>query len=198
MNILFLDIDGVLNSTRSCVAFKGYPLNFSAEHLGRFDWVAIGLVRKLCEETGAQIVLSSAWRQNFRAEVVGRELNLPIIDVTPWSSEPETVRGHEIKAWLDQHPEVNQYAIVDDNSDMLPEQIAGGHFVQTNFEDGLTWTNYKALVDVFCRERCKGDMGEHACENRAQCFEPCGALGHDMKHAKVYEGPYANVGTWAD
>jgi hypothetical protein len=33
------------------------------------------------------------------------------------------IRGEEIKAWLHQHPEVTRYAIVDDDSDMLPEQV---------------------------------------------------------------------------
>ncbi len=28
-------------------------------------------------------------------------------------------------------------------------------------------------------------MGEHQCENKYQCFEPCGKLGHDAKFVKV-------------
>lgn len=28
-------------------------------------------------------------------------------------------------------------------------------------------------------------MGEHACKNRAQCWEPCGELGHSAEHARV-------------
>lgn len=27
------------------------------------------------------------------------------------------------------------------------------------------------------------DMGEHACSDRSQCFEPCGELGHSAEHA---------------
>lgn len=30
-------------------------------------------------------------------------------------------------------------------------------------------------------------MGEHACSNRAQCWEPCGELGSSIEHAKVAE-----------
>lgn len=26
-------------------------------------------------------------------------------------------------------------------------------------------------------------MGEHACADQSQCWEPCGALGHSMEHA---------------
>ena len=28
-------------------------------------------------------------------------------------------------------------------------------------------------------------MGQHACKNRAQCWEPCGELGHSAEHARV-------------
>lgn len=28
-------------------------------------------------------------------------------------------------------------------------------------------------------------MGEHACTNRAQCWEPCGELGHSEEHAQA-------------
>lgn len=28
-------------------------------------------------------------------------------------------------------------------------------------------------------------MGEYACKNRAQCWEPCGELGHSAEHARV-------------
>ena len=28
-------------------------------------------------------------------------------------------------------------------------------------------------------------MGQHACKNRAQCWEPCGELGHSAEHALV-------------
>jgi len=27
-------------------------------------------------------------------------------------------------------------------------------------------------------------MGEHACKNQHQCWEPCGALGHDERHCR--------------
>ena len=33
----------------------------------------------------------------------------------------------------------------------------------------------------------KISMGEHACLNRAQCWEPCGELGHSDEHAAKVE-----------
>lgn len=35
---------------------------------------------------------------------------------------------------------------------------------------------------------CKNkSMGKHACTNRAQCWEPCGELGHSAEHARASE-----------
>ena len=34
-------------------------------------------------------------------------------------------------------------------------------------------------------------MGEHACANRYQCWEPCGELGHSAAHAVAVTGPEA-------
>lgn len=54
------------------------------------------------------------------------------------------VRGHEIQAWLDKHPEVEKYAILDDDSDMLPEQMP--NFFKTTFQNGLLEeTMYKVI-----------------------------------------------------
>lgn len=29
-------------------------------------------------------------------------------------------------------------------------------------------------------------MGEHACNDQSQCWEPCGALGHSEDHVRVF------------
>lgn len=142
MKILFLDIDGVLNSAKTCCAFGGYPMELA--HIAAFDQAAIRLVQRLCDSAGVQIVLSSAWRISHPFAEVGSALGLPIIDRTPSSAGP---RGREIQAWLDAHPEVEQYAIVDDDSDMLGEQMP--RFVKTNGEEGLTFSDFRKLCELF-------------------------------------------------
>lgn len=142
MKVLFLDIDGVLNSAKTCCAFGGYPM--SMEHIAAFDQAAIRLLQRLCDSAGVQVVLSSSWRNDKDWATYGQALGLPIIDRTPSSMGP---RGREIQTWLDAHPEVEQYAIVDDDSDMLPEQAP--RFVHTNGDEGLTFADYRKLCDLF-------------------------------------------------
>lgn len=145
MKVLFLDIDGVLNSERSRIALGGYPHNFSDADMVKFDHVAIALVRKLCRDTRAKVVLSTSWRYEFRADVTGEALDLPVIGSTPTSTY-FSARGDEIAAWLAAHPEVEAYAIVDDIEPPLPEQEP--FYVKTDPDVGLTLADYHRLSAI--------------------------------------------------
>jgi hypothetical protein len=148
--VLFLDIDGVLNSRRSVIATGAFPHCFDDNNKKRFDWIAVGLIRELCEKEGASIVLSSSWRHGRNAvHECANGLDLPIFDKTP---DLPGVRGEEIQDWLNRHPEVIHYAIVDDNSDMLESQA--DHFVQTSEEDGLLFGDFVALGRIL-----RGELG---------------------------------------
>ena len=139
-----MDIDGVLNSNRSCIALGGCPHDVIGYHRDRFDEVSVRLVRHLCAISGAQIVLSSSWRILHDYKDVARGLELPIIDATPRLAGN---RGSEIAAWLADHPEVQTYAIVDDDSDMLDGQRS--RFVRTEHENGLMWENALEIAEIF-------------------------------------------------
>ena len=145
MRVIFLDIDGVLNSTRTCIATGGYPGEELADKdLARFDWIVIGLIRRLCESSGIQIVLSSSWRILVDIKKLADALGLPIIDKTPVLAAS---RGHEIAKWLAERPEVEQWAIIDDDSDMLDGQRS--RFVRTDGHEGYSWLNHLELCDIF-------------------------------------------------
>ena len=137
MKVLFLDIDGVLNSHRTAIAFGGM---FGVDKL---DPIAVRLVRGIVDTADACVVLSSSWRLTHDFRELGKQLDLPMIDRTPSLVGP---RGKEIKAWLDGHPECTRYAIVDDDGDMLPEQTP--YFVQTNMREGFTWASAERLCEV--------------------------------------------------
>ena len=82
IRIIYLDIDGVLNSFRSYAASGVVPWPIDANiqentppfvrDLKGTDMIAAGLVNHLCRRTGALIVLSSAWREGFTGDEVVR------------------------------------------------------------------------------------------------------------------------------
>lgn len=144
LRVLFLDIDGVLNSHRSCLALGGISRGGSPDFLTQFDPIALTMLQGLCRGAGLSVVLSSVWRILSDWRELGPKMGLPMIGATPRLSG---VRGTEIKAWLDANPGVESYAIVDDDSDMLAEQMP--RFVQTRGTEGLLFADVEALAALF-------------------------------------------------
>lgn len=106
----------------------------------------------LMNEVDAYIVVSSTWRFTMGDAIrdfIGRSGRL--------HNEWRTVqlasgfRGDEVQAWLSDHPEVTQYAIVDDDSDFTEEQKR--RLVQTKFESmgGLHSKHIPLLRDLLTR-----------------------------------------------
>lgn len=143
MKVVFLDIDGVINSHRTAVAFGGYPHTFDGCERQMFDEVALALIRGIVKRAGASVVLSSTWRLTHPFADVGKALDLPIIDRTPSMLGG---RGGEIARWLSNHPEVESYAIVDDDSDMTQTQQP--YFVHTSGFDGFAWKDAVKLAEL--------------------------------------------------
>jgi hypothetical protein len=130
MIIIFLDVDGVLNTNNSLLK-HGWD---------RIDPDKVAHIAAIVKNTAAEIVISSTWRLNARdLSLVHAALaaeGLEIFDTTP-----EDLNAHaryvEIKAWLDDYPEVTKFAIIDDDPDAADAEMQGSFF-QTNADVGLT------------------------------------------------------------
>lgn len=143
--VLFLDIDGVLNSARYVEENPGC-LDPSKDEVNAFDPTACSRLEQVLVRTGAVIVLSSTWRLTNTVKQVTDFLerrgvsSAKIIGTTPYLTG---YRGSEIKEWLESHPSVKRFAIVDDGSDMMPFLE---HLVQTKWETGLLDEHVEKLV----------------------------------------------------
>lgn len=143
LKIIFLDFDGVLNSTQSAIYHVRKRTQYDTIFIGDWCPIAFSNLKRLLEATpDARIVVSSSWRHGRTLEQL-REILMAegvdpsrIIGATPSSSVRGEQRGWEIQDWLDAHPEVKDYVIIDDDADMLPHQQE--HFVQTDGHIGLT------------------------------------------------------------
>ncbi len=141
MKIIFLDIDGVLNViTQGC-----------DEYGSTFHQHFMDNLKRIVDETGAKIVISSSWRKSglkiMQEMWKHRGLAGEVIDTTPslylkkggsiqyWNDKlsqhptPKIYgysipRGCEIDYWLSSEKhEIESYVILDDDSDMLLHQI---------------------------------------------------------------------------
>lgn len=55
-------------------------------------------------------------------------------------------RGYEIQEYLDEHSNISNYVIIDDDSDMLEYQMT--NFLQTDFRIGLTKNDYPKIKKI--------------------------------------------------
>ena len=173
MKVLFLDIDGVLNS-ENWFAYRIYCvknnmvnilMNFvdtddrNIKHkLTMLDDRAIANLNRIIEETGCKVVLSSSWRSSIESENIFTQNLLKLkgfkyefYDVTPrlWFSDFSIRRGEEIKFWLDKElekHEIESFVILDDDSDMLPEQM--NNFIHVDGQVGLTDRDVLIAIEI--------------------------------------------------
>lgn len=150
-NIIFLDIDGVLNSNNTFKENYGFrkaisklPKNNPLEHqlylsqINDLDNNKIFLIKTLSQTTNSQIVVISTWR-NLRIWPLIEEYlvskGLPITDVTPYIKNN---RSMEISFYLKEHPNIKNFIIIDD--DFFPgyEEYYDKIIHTSFYQDGFT------------------------------------------------------------
>lgn len=153
MNVIFLDIDGVIQPLGSqerhshdLVALRerlatersSEFLTLDQYDIGAvyYDWPAknVSAIKRLCREGNAQIVISSAWRRSKTLQQLQRlfslhELETWVIDLTPDLEGNGRTRADEIQAWLEIHPEVTNYVILDDDYERAYARQFPGKYV---------------------------------------------------------------------
>jgi len=110
MKVIFLDIDGVLNCSKTPNP-RDFPYIVDKKLLARF--------KKLLDRTGARVVLSSSWRCDPVGRFAAKYYGVPFIDICP--DKPRSSRRKELQAWLSAHPKVTRYAVLDDEDDGLDD-----------------------------------------------------------------------------
>ena len=135
MKVIFLDIDGVLNDfTSSANIWDDTPTDMHLRNL-----------KLIVDETGAEIILSSTWRLFMRSRrVVEKRLADFGMKLSGCTIELYN-RAEEIQEWLDRHPEVDKFVILDD------ESISGKfpkNLVQTTMAYGLLPTHVRKAIKI--------------------------------------------------
>lgn len=146
--IIFLDIDGVLNSQNTFRENHEYRKFFIRNMNGSvsdeiihimldIDLDKVFILRNICILTGAKVVISSSWRRSRWYPLIEERLTglgLPIVGATPFISNN---RGDEIRKYLEDN-QVVDFVILDD--EIFPDfNELENYLVKTSFyEEGLT------------------------------------------------------------
>lgn len=153
MSILFLDFDGVLNSTVFTKSVRPTQEGETADEFDakRLDPKAIKLLNQIVKATRCVVIVSSTWRVNNNRHYLHWLLVSLGFDGYVWGCTPhmpESNRSEEIKVgleWLKKDGfDVNNYVILDDS------EITGhdGHLVRTSEHTGLTEADVAKAIDI--------------------------------------------------
>ena len=169
LTYLFLDFDGVLNTTSYAKLLRKEGIDHYDEFGAMFDPKTISNLKYIVDHSGCKIVLSSTWRNEgwIRMQALWKDRNLPdeLFSMTPillsttykdaksgeMLSVPEcNAKALEIQAWLHKYATPPfQYVILDDENVFFHGQQ--GHLVQTDENDGLTIQKAYEAINILNR-----------------------------------------------
>ena len=115
MKVIFLDFDGVINNYN----------NFD----NAIDYKCLSILKKIIVLTGAKVVITSSNKEYLKPLL---ENGIDIYDMTPLVEEN---REKEILAYLEQHKEIEEYLILDDDYCMSSLCL---HEIYIDLMSGLT------------------------------------------------------------
>ena len=143
--ILFLDIDGVLNSRM--FAEEEYAAGRLKGTVG-IDPEPTKLLQAIIDATDCSLVLSSTWRlmydlADMRGMLIQAGLNspVPLRSVTP---KLEGIRGLEINKWIELNKPTGRWCCVDDDADFLP----GQPLVRTTWQFGMQIEHADRIIKI--------------------------------------------------
>lgn len=153
MKVVFLDIDGVLNNDKT---ESKTPIGFTGIGNSLLDRLAT-----IVKITNAKIVLTSTWKDEWSPNPDNqspdgkymvkkfKQVGLHIMDKTDESKVGSSHRGAGINKYLEKHPEIEEYVILDDfEFDYYHYENILERFVHTEEHLGLTNENMYEAIDI--------------------------------------------------
>jgi hypothetical protein len=136
MKVIFLDVDGVLNCVDTTDLCGGYVGIENAK---------VKLLRRIVEATGAEIVLTSTWKDGWsktdkdkKQDVFGcfldRELERECLTILDKTEDDGVHRGKGIRDWMNGR-DVESFVILDDKNYDYRKCGLSPYHVKTEFYD---------------------------------------------------------------
>lgn len=154
MKAIFVDADGCMIDdgwADRCFAEEGYdPYDYD-----EFNPRSLRLLARLKEETKAEVVFSSSWRFDelsfINAKVQFEEVGIQLYGYTTLDWHTGQTRSDEIALFLTQHPEIENYVILDDVD--ITNEILRAHWVKTTFKEGFTHNMFLRAKEILLKEQ---------------------------------------------
>lgn len=170
MLVLFLDIDGVINSEESYRVREEYHQKHN-EWISPLDEEVVKRIAKIVSITGAKVVLSSTRRFDWKDGSENLEVDeskylqslfdkydIEIIGITPKIAKSDdeheeytSWREYEIISYLDTHPEIEGFCIIDDEKTDL--HSLEDNLVKINSKCGLTDESVEQAIQILMTQK---------------------------------------------
>lgn len=147
MNIIFLDVDGVLNSINKLIEVYNKTNRPHSGYSYPFDEICLENLQILVRETNSKLVVTSTWRKDKEGRetllnaLKDYELDKEVIGYTPILLNEK--RSVEIKKYLCTLKDRPNFIILDDDRNM--EELLP-FLIKTDTRTGLTYENVQEAI----------------------------------------------------
>ena len=161
LRLIFLDIDGVLNSYQ-------YYEKLGEDHMltEPIDLQAVARLKEIVEATGAKLVLTSSWRGGWdldparrseEGQLLDEKLSLCGLSLYDKTGRCEiwtpSTRSLEIREWLRACPRpIAGFVILDDGDFAWDQNGLAGHWIRTDSEYGLVADQIPRAIAILQRK----------------------------------------------
>lgn len=146
MNIIFLDVDGVLNSRNKLIEVYNKTHKPHSSYSYPFDEICLENLKLLVQNTNSKIVITSTWRKySVGIDTLLKKLKEYNLDteVIGYTKVLNTTREEEIKEYLSTCQEISNFIILDDDKDFTELYP---FLTKTNNQFGLTIQNVEDAI----------------------------------------------------
>lgn len=181
--IIFLDIDGPLCSSRASflpenkTSLRNKEDPMQQGHHKYFDPCAVWMVNDIIKKIKPVFVMSTSWAKYYTIDEMVNFFDINKLNVGKHNIHEDWVtpkkfsshRIHEITWWLDDHPEITEYAIIDDSvrrEDFC--QIKADRVIDVDSYDGLNYVNYLEVLRIFKYDIENSDNRYSLIDNRVK------------------------------
>ena len=159
MKVIFLDKDGVLNSDEYFDKIEGLDIKGIESDV---DIEKVKLLKEAVDETGARVVVTASARYTTNGQLLIqllREYQM-LVDLTPLINKK---RGIEIRQWLSEHPDTEDFVILDDeifdsyDEELMKKLIKISNGNGINFGEGLQRKDINQIIQRLGKRRQKDE-----------------------------------------
>jgi len=149
--IIFLDIDGPM------IPYKAMWLTGQTPIMTKFDPIAVGMLNNLCKAHGWKIAIHSSWIRVHRPEFVLSHCISQGIKAEHFHEDytcDDSIhwRYTRVAKWLKDHPDVEDYVILDDepykwddNKDNPHPQDMSLHIIDISYYEGFLLSDHDKI-----------------------------------------------------